>query len=400
MSTSSPSMTPVERRATLGLSLIYGLRLIGVFLIFPGFSLYALQLKDSTPTLIGMALGAYGLTQATLQIVFGAWSDRIGRKPVIFTGLLFLIVGSIVSGLSHSIYSLILGRALQGAGAIGSATMALVSDLTRDEQRTKAMAVIGITIGLSFTLAMLLGPLLSGHFSMPDLFYLVGFFGLMAIIVLYTIVPKSPSIKNTAISGSFWQECGLLLQNPQLNRLNLGIFALHAIFTASFIAIPLSLTQTTQIALEQQWQAYLPALFLAMLITFPLLRFTRIPHYASRLFSGAIGLLIVSEIASLLLFQTWMGSVAQLFGFFLAFTLLEAQLPALISKHAPSHLRGTALGIYSTSQFLGIFVGGISGGWLLGHYQLNSIYIACSALGTIWLAMTFTHTKIQQSISR
>lgn len=378
---------PNAHRATFALASIFGLRLIGLFMILPIFSLYAVHLNGATPTLVGLALGIYGLTQGLLQIPFGMWSDRIGRKPVITLGLLCFCIGSLLVAISHSITMVIIGRALQGAGAVGSTTIALVADLTQPSQRTKAMAIIGITIGLSFTVAMILGPLLNVWLSIPTLFWLITGFGLLALVILHVGVP-APNQSATHLQGrQLLQECKNLLLDNQLTQLNIGIFIMHAIFTASFIAIPIDLQNTVGLTVTQQWHVYVPALLLASISVIPLITLAEKYRYTETLFIVAITGLAAAQLGGLFLYQTVIGSSFNLFLFFLTFTVLEALLPSFVSKLAPAQSRGTAMGIYSSSQFLGIFVGGVVGGWLYGHYTTIGLFFATTLSALIWLVI-------------
>jgi predicted MFS family arabinose efflux permease len=382
-------MTSRERRGVLSLASIMSLRLLGLFMILPVFALYAHDLAGSTPLLIGMAMGIYGLTQALFQIPFGMLSDHVGRKPVILAGLLIFILGSVIAALSHSIHWMIIGRALQGAGAVGSTIIAMIADLTREEQRTKAMAINGITIGLSFSIAMVLGPVFAAWIEVGGIFWLATGFSALAILLLYTAVPNP--VHSTWHSDAEPEPAQFftLLKEPQLARLNLGVFFLHAIFTASFVVIPISLLKHAGIAAEHQWSLYVPALTIAFALSLTLIGIAEKKRKIKSFFLAGIIILAVAEIVlarfSTSVFLSGLGVML----FFTAFSLLEAFLPSWVSRAAPKARKGTALGIYSCSQFLGIFIGGSLGGWLYGVFGLLHVYLFCVALALLWMTVAF-----------
>lgn len=386
------NMNALERRSILALSLIMALRMLGLFMVLPLFSLYASTLPDATPWLIGASLGIYGLTQALLQIPFGTLSDKIGRKKVITSGLLIFTAGSVIAAMSHTIWGLFIGRALQGAGAVGGTLLALIADLTREEQRTKAMAVAGMTIGLSFMLSIMLGPLVASWIQVNGIFWLAALFSLIAIWLLFAIVPKPERITHDHTSThSFFS----LLKHQELMRLNLGIFILHAIFTASFVVIPIALQNMAHLNGQQQWFLYLPILILAFFFSVPCLLIAEKWRRVKPFFMSGILLLIVAEFLLWLFSSKLLLSAFSLLLFFTAFSLLEAFLPSLVSRTAPKTHKGTALGIYSFSQFFGIFVGGICGGWLYGTLGLTEVNLFCALLAIIWLGIAF-HMKNPQ----
>lgn len=365
-------MNSVERTATLSLSGLFAARLIGLFMVLPVLSLYANGLTGATPTLIGLALGGYGLTQALFQIPCGMLSDRYHRKWIMAYGLVVFILGSLVCALSSSIYQMIIGRILQGAGAIGGVTMALLTDLTREEHRTKAMAGIGITIGASFLLAMMLGPMLSQWVGVAGLFWISAGLGLFSIYILIQYVPSLPP---TLPPASAYQT----LNYQNLMPLNLGVMILHTILTANFVVLPL--------ILQQRHYIYFPVLLTACLIILPILKLARQKEYVMRLTLFMVLLLTLSLILLYFTYSYITGLIIGLTLFFIAFTFLEASLPACISYLVPAHQKGTAMGIYSCSQFLGMFFGGVSGGWLYGHYEISSVFIFCVMLSFLWLIL-------------
>ena len=385
-------MTAAESRAAFSLAGIFSLRMLGLFMIYPVFSVYAERLRDATPTTIGLALGAYGLTQAIFQIPFGMISDRLGRKSVIATGLVIFAIGSVVAALSHSIQGVILGRILQGGGAVGSTILALAADLTREEHRTKAMAVIGMTIGFSFALAVVLGPILGTWVGVSGIFWLTAVLALGGIAVLMFTVPQPahPRLhRDTEPVPALFKR---VLTDGQLLRLDFGILILHLILTASFVALPLALAPRHGAGLDvhHQWYLYLPVLLVSVVAMVPFIILAEKRHHMKGVFLGAVAALGVAE----LLLMEWHASLvavaAALIVFFTAFTLMEATLPSLISKVAPPDSKGTAMGVYSSSQFLGIFIGGTAGGWLYGHGGLAEVFGFTAAAALVWLLVVAT----------
>jgi predicted MFS family arabinose efflux permease len=313
-------------------------------------------------------------------------SDRIGRKPVITGGLLIFAAGSLLAAMSHSIYGIIIGRAIQGAGAIGSTVIAGVADLTHEEHRTKAMAIIGSTIGLAFLLAMGLGPLLEPRLHVSGIFALTALLALLGIAVLYALVPTAHIgfHRDAEPIPALFKK---LLRDVELLRLDFGIFALHAMLTALFIAIPFLLNTINNFNLSQQGYFYLPILVGAFLAMIPFIILAEKHHHMKTIFLGAIFLLLLAQLGLLFPAHTLWSVAIYLFLFFTAFTLLEACLPSLVSKFAPTTAKGTATGIYSSSQFLGIFLGGVLGGWAYGHYGMVGILAFNTALALIWLIL-------------
>ncbi len=380
-------MLPRERRATWSLSLIYMVRMVGLFIVLPVFSLFGDHYSHSTPLLIGLAIGVYGLLQACLQIPFGMLSDHIGRKKVVTLGLLFLAVGSVVAATSDTIYGVIVGRALQGAGAIAAALMALAADLTRDEQRTKVMASMGASIGFAFILALVLGPVLIGWFSIDGLFWLTAASALLAIIILHTLVPTPERCQYSADTGANTATMKRLLGHGQLLRLDLSIFMLHMIITAVFFAIPLGL-RDAGVASDRQWLVYLPAVLLAIGVMIPLIIWGERKAMRTVLLLCVAGLTLTQLFfAGPQLFGFQAGAVWLFIGitcFFCFMNTLEALLPSLVSRLAPAAAKGSAMGIYSTSQFLGAFVGGTGAGWLYGLVGQGGLFAVVGALCLVW----------------
>lgn len=381
------AIQPVERRAAVSLGLIFGLRLIGLFMILPVFSLYAHQLSGYTPTLMGLAIGAYGLTQAAFQIPFGLLSDRIGRKRVIIAGLLIFALGSVIAALSDSIYGVIAGRALQGTGAIAAAIMALLADLTRPTVRTRAMAILGGSVGISFTLALVLGPVFNGWIGVPGIFWMTGLLALLAILVTRFVVPNPEESHFHSDTEPVPAQFRRVLSDPQLLRLDFGIFTLHLLITANFVALPLLLRDTLQLPSPHHWWLYLPVLLLSVVTMLPIIFFGERRGLVKPIFLSAIGLMGVAELGLALFSQGMTEVVVLLYLFFVGFNLMEATLPSLVSRMAPAHSKGTAMGVYSSSQFLGAFVGGAVGGWLLGRFDVSGVFAGCMTMTLLWLVI-------------
>lgn len=393
-------LTPGERRAAITLAGVFGLRMLGLFLILPVFVLHADRYVGYTATLAGIALGAYGLTQALLQIPFGLLSDHVGRKPVILAGLLLFAAGSAVAALSHTIYGVILGRALQGAGAIAAAVLALTADLTREEHRTKAMAGIGASIGLAFAVGFVAAPAITAELGLPGLFWLTAVLALIGAAVLMLYVP-TPTVSRfhrdtEPVPGQILR----VLRDQQLLRLDFGILALHLILTASFVVVPLVLRDSAHLAPARHWEVYLPVLGLSVLAMVPFVIMADKYHHTKPVFVGAVLGLAVAE-AGLL---AWHASLAAVVGlllvFFTGFNVLEATLPSLVSSLAPPAQKGTALGVYSTSQFLGAFLGGLTGGWLYGHHGAGAVFGFCAGVAVLWAGLAVTMRRPRPLSSR
>lgn len=378
-----------NKPAVLSLSMIMAFRILGLFMILPVFSAHAITVPGTTPFLIGMALGIYGLTQALLQAPFGILSDRIGRKPVIAIGLLLFAAGSIVAALSTHITGLIIGRALQGMGAIGSTALAFIADLTRDENRSKAMAFVGLSIGISFSIAMVLGPVLFSGFGLSGIFWVTVAFAGIGLLLL-TRLPNPPKLVAKTAVEIVPNRFKATLKNTQLLRLDFGIFSLHLILTALFIVIPILFTHIFDLSMWQQASTYLAVLFLSFIIMLPFIIVAEKKRRMKSIFVAAVFVLLGTQ--TLMYFFSshplWIATL--LLFFFTAFNLLEASLPSLVSKFAPIRYKGTAMGFYSTSQYLGIFVGGGLGGYLFAHFGLHGIFILCSFTALLWLLAAIT----------
>lgn len=384
----SSSIASFERRAVASLASLYAFRMLGLFMVLPVLALYGDQYEGSTPLMLGVALGAYGFTQALLQIPFGMLSDRWGRKPVIAMGLVIFALGSVVAASADTVYGLILGRCLQGCGAIASAIMAMVADLTSDESRTKAMATIGASIGLSFSVALILGPVLAGIGGMSLMFWTTVGLSLIGLWVLMRWVPTP------ATTGVRHREAGAVpellrstLVHKELIRLNCGIFTLHCVLMACFLVMPTILERQLGYPREQHWMIYLPLLVLAFVAMVPFIIIAEKKRKIKPIFVAAVALLGAMTALMALWQHDAVGFLAALFFFFMAFNLLEATLPSLMSKVAPAGAKGTASGIYSTCQFLGAFVGGVGGGWLLQTYGVVAVFTLCAVLVAGWLLL-------------
>ena len=381
-------MTSVELRASVGLAGIFGLRMLGMFLILPVFAIYAHGLPGgNNQTLVGLALGAYGLTQAILQLPFGMASDRWGRKRVIYFGLLLFVIGSFVAASANDVYMVIVGRSIQGAGAISAAVTALLADLTREEHRTKAMAMIGSTIGLAFAASMALGPLLYQAIGVPGMFELTGVLAVAAMGVVYAVIPNPKDSHFHSDAGVAPARLRDVLRDGQLLRLDFGIFALHAAQMAMFVVIPFALRETGGLPEAQHWKVYLPVMLGAFAFMVPAIIYSEKKGKHKPVFVFAVSLLLLSQLMMTVLIHSFEGIVAMLLLFFVAFNILEASLPSLISRVAPARSKGTAMGVYNTAQSLGLFVGGVAGGFLSHYAGRWSVFAFGGTISTLWLVL-------------
>jgi len=378
-------MTSLEKRTALSLASIFSIRMLGLFMLFPVISLYQDRLAGATPALMGFAIGVYGLTQGLLQIPFGLWSDRIGRKPVIFVGLALFALGSVVAATSDSIYGVIAGRALQGCGAIAAAVMALAADLTREEHRTKAMAMIGMSIGAAFALALVLGPLFDSWVGLSGLFWFTAVMAIFGMLVLKVMVPNPVTQRLHRDAEPVPAQFRQVLRDTQLLRLDIGIFLLHMILTASFVVLPLVLVNELGMQAATHWWIYLPVLLISVLIMVPFIIIAERHRRMKKIFLGAILFVGLAQLGLAIWHSHFWLAIIFLLMFFSAFNLLEASLPSLVSKIAPPASKGTAMGFYSSSQFLGAFLGGSLGGILQGALGYGSVFILCALMALLWL---------------
>jgi MFS family permease len=383
-------MDKQEFRAALSLAAVFSVRLLGLFMIYPVFADYARHLSGATPSKTGLALGIYGLSQGLLQIPFGLLSDKIGRKTMIVLGLIVFAIGSAVAAVSTSIDGVIVGRVLQGAGATGSVILALVADLTAEENRTKAMAMVGITIGMSFMLALVTGPILAGVIGVSGIFWLMVGLAFLGIAITEFVVPRPRYLRVHRDTETVPAMLGSILKNRELLRLDFGIFALHAMLTASFLVVPSLLRARLNVNSHSQWIVYLPVLLVSVVVMVPAIIVAEKYRRMKAVFVGAVAALAVSQ------FMLVVGQdhpyivLAAITLFFAGFNVMEASLPSLVTKTAPPEAKGTALGIYSSLQFLGIFVGGVVGGWVQQTVGSGSVFGWSGCMALLWLLVAAT----------
>lgn len=377
-----------EVKAVSSLAMLYAFRMLGLFMVLPILVLYAGDYEGATPLKLGLALGIYGLTQALFQIPLGLLSDFIGRKPVIICGLVIFALGSVLAGTAESVEWLIVGRALQGSGAIASTIMAMVADLTSEQNRTKAMAAIGASIGLSFSLAMILGPTVGAFGGLASVFYLSAVLACAGVFIVVFVVPNPPQVgRSHRDSGAVPNLIFSTLKNIELQRLNFGIFSLHALLMACFLAIPIVVESSLGVPRGKHWQVYLPMLAIALGLVLPLIMVAERKRQIKPVFLLAILLLVLSQFAlAFTPLEGWPFLLLMLL-FFVAFNLLEACLPSLVSKLAPVGSKGTAMGVYSTSQFLGAFIGGSVGGLVFTAWGMSGLFAVGAGLALLWLCV-------------
>ncbi len=378
-------MTRTELRAGASLSAIFGLRMLGLFLVLPVFAVHAPQYSGGADlVLVGVALGAYGLTQAMLQIPFGMASDRWGRKPVIYAGLVIFAAGSFLAAGAQDIWTAIAGRSLQGAGAISSVVVALAADLTREEHRAKVMAMIGSMIALSFALSLVAAPALYRVIGMGGLFASIGLLSLAAIWLVAAVVPD---LAAAAPAGSRAAPVSALAEvlSAELLRLNFGIFVLHMVQMAMFVVVP-TLLVGAGLALADHWMLYLPVVLVSFAVMLPPILYADRRDRPKPVLIGSVALLLAVMVALAFSGRGVLAMALLLFAFFSAFNVLEAILPSLVTRIAPARARGTAIGVYNTAQTLGLFFGGLGGGWIASRYGAVELFGACAALVALWLA--------------
>ena len=383
-------MTPLESRATWGLGTVFSLRMLGMFMVLPVLTTYGMALSGASEALIGIAIGIYGLAQAIFQIPFGLLSDRIGRKPLIVFGLGIFAFGSVIAAVTDSIWGVILGRALQGSGAIAAAVMALLSDLTREQNRTKAMAFIGISFGITFAIAMVLGPIITHALGLHALFWMIALLALCGIAITLMVVPNASrhvlNRESSMVKGSFTKVLG----NRKLLKLNFGIMCLHILLMSSFVVLPRVMEQAG-FPPSEHWKVYLVTMLTSFVAVIPFIIYAEKKRRMKQVFMSCVAVLLLAELV------LWSAGghhlwviIAGIQLFFLAFNLMEAILPSLISKESPAGYKGTAMGVYSTSQFIGVAIGGSLGGWIFGLAGAGAVFMACAAIALVWFLVSAT----------
>lgn len=380
--TTNVKMSASEWRASLSLAAVYAIRMWGLFLLLPVFAIHAQSFDHNNPLLIGLALGIYGITQALLQVPFGRASDRFGRKPIITLGLLLLALGSVVAAMSTTLIGVIIGRAIQGCGAVAAAVMALTADLSREENRAKAMAVVGISIGASVMLAFMVAPTLAANFGVESIFWLTALLAMVAILLVWLVVPAEPVA--SAVSPSAPDAFRKLLSNRHVVSVLAGIFLIHGLLMALFVTLPLLLTDQMGLSLASHWKLYVPVLIASVPVLGFISRAMRDGGSSHRMLMlcavvMALGFGLLSLSGS-----NWWQLVVAVWLFFCGFNGLEAALPSLISRLAPAGTKGTALGVFSTCQFLGVFAGGVLGGGLLSSFSASIVFGICALIVLGW----------------
>lgn len=374
------AMTRAEIQSTTSLASIFALRMLGLFLILPVFAIHAKTLPGGDSAfLVGLAMGIYGLTQSFGQIPFGAASDKYGRKPVIIIGLILFALGSFIAAAADSMLWMIIGRAVQGAGAISAAVTAFIADSTREEHRTKAMAMVGGSIGLTFAFSLVAAPLLYKAVGMGGIFALTGILSVLAILVVLYLVPAAPALPAKRVPFS------AVLRNGELMRLNYGVFALHLMQMAMFVVVPPALVQYLDLPVAEHWKIYLPVVLASFIVMLPPIFIGEKRGKMKQVFVGAIALLLCVQLGMWQFLTEPVALIGLLFAFFIAFNIMEASLPSLVSRIAPPAAKGAALGVYNTLQALGLFCGGALGGWLKQVAGPNSVFILGAILTVGWL---------------
>ncbi len=384
------SWNAMEKRAGFSLAAIYAVRMLGLFMILPVFSLYADQFEGSTPILVGLALGIYGLTQGLLQIPYGMLSDRFGRKPMIAIGLLVFAAGSLLAADADTIYEIIAGRALQGSGAVAAVLMALAADLSREEHRLKMMGFIGVSIGFAFAIAMVAGPVINQLMGLSGIFVVTAVLALFALVILFVWVPspkESVFHRDTQANPTLFKT---VLADSQLLRLDFGILILHLVLMATFVAFPLVLQDQAGMDSADHWKLYLPVFLLSVALMVPFIIIAESKRRMKPIFVGAIGVLLVAEINLYFGGESIWHLAMTMVIFFSAFNLLEASLPSLVSKMSPADRKGTAMGVYSSSQFIGAFLGGVLGGLSYQAAGAPGVFLMCSFALLVWLLLAYT----------
>lgn len=385
---SSSSLNQLEKRTAVSLASVFSFRMLGLFMLMPVLAIYGQELEGFSPLWVGLAIGAYGLTQALLQIPMGWLSDKFGRKRVIVGGLIMFAIGSLVAALADSIYMMTLGRALQGMGAIASAVLALAADLSRDEQRPKVMAVIGMCIGLSFAFAMLLGPMIAASFGISGIFWLTTALALCGIVIVLTVVPTAVNRAPKGDTLAVFADIKKLIKDPQLARLDIGVMFLHLTLTAVFVVLPSKLIADGFLA-QYHWKLYIPVLIFAFVLMVPIMIVSIKKEKEKQAFIASIALLVASLLTLTLAANSVWGIGISMLGYFIAFNFLEATMPAMVSRMAPANQKGSAMGVFSSGQFFGAFLGGMIGGMIASIESGQAVFAAATLIGLIWLAIAW-----------
>lgn len=395
--TNETSLSRSEFRATAAIAAIYMTRLMGLFMIYPVFSHFAEDMPGASETTIGFALGAYGLTQGLLQIPFGLLSDRVGRRTMVVAGLGVFAFGSVVAALSPSIWGIVIGRALQGAGAIGSVLLASVADVTRPETRTRAMAIVGVSIGFSFMVAVVLGPLVAVFAGLPGIFWLTAILALTGLGIASKVIPTRETHEaGIGVAGTSMRQ---LVTDPRLLELDFSIFTLHATMTALFLAVPKIVSQTFGLAGGSDWMLYLPVLVTAAVLMVPFVIVAEKQGRVRQVRIVAVALIALSELLILLFGNHVAGLALGLVVFFTAFTVMEALLPSALTKAAPASAKGTASGLYSSAQFIGIFFGGTIGGLAMQDGGTSAVIGFVLALTVLWAGAQLVLRRVVENAS-
>lgn len=383
-------LTPVETKAALGLGGVYAVRMLGLFMVMPVFAVYADEFGEVTPILIGLAIGIYGLTQAALQVPLGMLSDRLGRKPVIVGGLLVFAAGSVIAALSSGVYGVIVGRALQGAGAIAAALMALAADLTREESRTRVMAIIGLSIGGAFSVALVAGPVIHDWVGVRGIFWTTAALALGAVVIVVGLVPSPVTQRLHRDAGVVRSALEAVIRDRELLRLDAGIFVLHAALTANFVVLPTLIRDRIGIPVDQHWWLYLPVLGMSFFLMLPFIIVGEKRRILKPVLIGAVAVLLLGEWSLTTAGDGVWSVILPLLAFFAAFNLLEASLPSLVAKYSPPDKKGTAMGLYATGQFLGAFSGGAAGGILAQMGGSDAVFVGGSVAIAGWWLLVLT----------
>lgn len=390
-------MTATEFKTSLALACVLFLRMFGLFMILPTFSIDAQVLQHATPLLIGLAFGLYGLTQAILQIPLGMLSDQIGRKPVILFGLLLFIIGSVIASVAESIWLVIAGRIIQGCGAVSSALMGLVTDLIPEQQRIKAMALIGISIGMAFAVAFILSPIINSITGFPRIFQVSAAMALLAIIVLYVVVPTPQTDDCPTYMKLSLVTLRQLITTSDLLRLNVGVFILHAVLMSNFVTVPALIQMYGGLPSTKHWQVYLPVLLMSLVLLAVIINTSLHKHHAKHIFRIAIIMLLLSQISYFFWHDSTFKLSVVLLIFFTAFNYLEALLPSSVSIIAPLNSKGSALGIHASYQFIGMFTGGLIGGIMYHYVGMLAVFTVGVVMTLLWLLVTLYIDEHQEN---